>query len=225
MDQYRAKAQPKKFGLWIYSGDENNDGISDNYNCMMTAQFIANDGTYVDENGETQYVGADGGKQLGKSIKITPDEHMNWIGWKYFEFDVPEDWPMPITFNYLWMSNIYKGADQANYETTVMLDDLKWIYTDEEQDLTGPVFSETTPSGSGLFSNRLDFSTVISDESGVKAETITVTVNDEPVTDYTYDAQTGKLSFTKNRPGRRPDLPRGGKGQGQQGQRFYLLRQ
>lgn len=197
MDQYRAKAQPKKFGLWIYSGDENNDGISDNYNCMMTAQFIANDGTYVDENGETQYVGADGGKQLGKSIKITPDEHMNWIGWKYFEFDVPEDWPMPITFNYLWMSNIYKGADQANYETTVMLDDLKWIYTDEEQDLTGPVFSETTPSGSGLFSNRLDFSTVISDESGVKAETITVTVNDEPVTDYTYDAQTGKLSFTK----------------------------
>ncbi len=122
---------------------------------------------------------------------------MNWIGWKYFEFDVPEDWPMPITFNYLWMSNIYKGADQANYETTVMLDDLKWIYTDEEQDLTGPVFSETTPSGSGLFSNRLDFSTVISDESGVKAETITVTVNDEPVTDYTYDAQTGKLSFTK----------------------------
>ncbi len=71
MDQYRDKAQPKKFGLWIYSGDENNDGISDNYNCMMTAQFIANDGTYVDENGETQYVGADGGKQLGKSIKIT----------------------------------------------------------------------------------------------------------------------------------------------------------
>lgn len=197
MDQYRAKAQPKKFGLWIYSGDENNDGVSDNYNCMMTAQFIANDGTWVDESGVTHYDGADGGSQMSKSIKITPDEHMNWIGWKYFEFDVPEDWPMPITFNYLWMSNIYKGADQADYRTTIMMDDLKWIYTDEAQDLTGPDFSETMPASSGLFTSTLDFSTVISDESGVNESSITVTCNDEAVTDYTYDAATGKLSFTR----------------------------
>lgn len=196
MEQYRAKAQPKKFGLWIYSGDENNDGVSDNYNCMMTAQFYANDGTWVDEEGETHYEGADGGKILSKSIKITPDEHMDWIGWKYFEFEVPEDWPMPITFNYLWMSNIYKGADQENYSTKVMLDDLKWIYTDEEQDLTGPAFSNTTPTAGGLFENQLHFSTVISDPSGVKPETITVTINDTPVEDFTFEETTGKLSFT-----------------------------
>lgn len=134
---------------------------------------------------------------MSKSIKITPDEHMNWIGWKYFEFDVPEDWPMPITFNYLWMSNIYKGADQADYRTTIMMDDLKWIYTDEAQDLTGPDFSETMPASSGLFTSTLDFSTVISDESGVNESSITVTCNDEAVTDYTYDAATGKLSFTR----------------------------
>ena len=170
MDQYRAKAQPQKFGLWIYSGDENNDGISDNYNCMMTAQFKANDGTWVDEAGKAHYDGADGSAQLDKSIKITPDEHMDWIGWKYFEFDVPQDWPMPITFNYLWMSNIYKGSDQANYRTTIMMDDLKWIYTDEAQDLTGPSFSGTQPTGKGLFTNTLNFSTVISDDSGVRAE-------------------------------------------------------
>ena len=186
MDQYRANAQPKKFGLWIYSGDENNDGVSDNYNCMMTAQFIANDGTWVDESGVTHYDGADGGSQMSKSIKITPDEHMNWIGWKYFEFDVPEDWPMPITCNYLWMSNIYKGADQADYRTTIMMDDLKWIYTDEAQDLTGPDFSETMPASSGLFTSTLDFSTVISDESGVNESSITVTCNDEAVTCLLY---------------------------------------
>ena len=195
MDQYRAKAQPKKFGLWIYSGDENGDGVSDNYNCMMTAYFYANDGTYVDENGETQYVGADGGAIQKKTIKITPDEHMDWIGWKYFEFEVPEDWPMPITFNYMMMSNIYKGADQADYRTTVMLDDLKWIYTDEEQDLTGPTFSNTAPAAGGLFQNELHFTTTISDPSGVNANTIQVTVNDVPVEDYTYDAQSGVLSF------------------------------
>ena len=98
---------PKKFGLWIYSGDENNDGISDNYNCMSTAYFKVNDGTYVDENGETHYVAADGNGTPGaRSIKITPTEHMDWIGWKYFEFDVPDDWQMPITFNYMMMSNI-----------------------------------------------------------------------------------------------------------------------
>lgn len=198
MDQYRAKARPKKFGLWIYSGDENNDGVSDNYNCMMTAQFYANDGTWVDENGTTHYDGADGGEIQGKSIKITPDEHMDWIGWKYFEFDVPEDWPMPITFNYLWMSNIYKGADQQDYKTTVMLDDLKWIYSDEEQDLEGPSFSGTQPSGGGLYSDTLEFSTVISDASGVDADSVSVTVNDEAVTDYRFDQTTGQLSFIRS---------------------------
>lgn len=198
MSQYRAKAKPKKFGLWIYSGDENNDGISDNYNCMSTAYFKVNDGTYVDENGETHYVAADGNGTPGaRSIKITPTEHMDWIGWKYFEFDVPDDWQMPITFNYMMMSNIYKGADQANYSTTVMIDDLKWIYTDEEQDNDGPVFSETTPEGTGLFKTQLDFSTTVKDDSGVKAETITATVNDEPV-EYNYDESTGKITFTKS---------------------------
>lgn len=198
MDQYRAKARPKKFGLWIYSGDENNDGISDNYNCMMTAYFYANDGTWVDENGTSHYDGADGGSIQSKSIKITPDEHMDWIGWKYFEFDVPEDWPMPITFNYLMMSNIYKGADQADYRTTIMLDDLKWIYSDEEQDMQGPSFSETQPAGGGLYTDSLNFSTVISDTSGVAADSISVTVNDQPVTDYQFDSATGHLAFTKS---------------------------
>lgn len=198
LSQYRAKAKPKKFGLWIYSGDENNDGISDNYNCMSVAYFKVNDGTYVDENGETHYVAADGNGAPGaRSIKITPTEHMDWIGWKYFEFDVPDDWQMPITFNYMMMSNIYKGADQANYQTTVMIDDLKWIYTDEQQDNDGPVFSEITPDSTGLFKTELDFSTVVTDESGVKAETISATVNGEPV-EYSYDEATGKITFKKS---------------------------
>lgn len=53
------------------------------------------------------------------------------------------------------------------------------------------------PASSGLFTSTLDFSTVISDESGVNESSITVTCNDEAVTDYTYDAATGKLSFTR----------------------------
>ena len=97
----------------------------------------------------------------------------------------------------MMMSNIYKGADQANYSTTVMIDDLKWIYTDEEQDNDGPLFSETTPDGTGLFDTKLDFSTVVKDDSGVKAETITVTVNGEPV-EYSYDENTGKITFTRS---------------------------
>ena len=197
LSRYRAKARPKKFGLWIYSGDENNDGKSDNYNCMMMANFYVNDGTWLDDNGTAHYDGADGGKIQSKSIKLTPTEKMDWIGWKYFEFDVPEDWPMPITFNNLWMSNINKSSEQANYRTTIRMDDMKWIYTDAEQDLQGPTFSETAPQAGGLVTDKLDFSTVITDESGVKADTISITVNGEAVTDYTFDEETGKLSFTK----------------------------
>ena len=79
-----------------------------------------------------------------------------------------------------------------------MLDDLKWIYSDEEQDMQGPSFSETQPAGGGLYTDSLNFSTVISDTSGVAADSISVTVNDQPVTDYQFDSATGHLAFTKS---------------------------
>ncbi|MFD1179292.1 S-layer homology domain-containing protein [Paenibacillus puldeungensis] len=178
-DQYTAKAMPKKFGLWYYSGDENGDGISDNYDCMSTAYF--------------KY-GPDGKKG---SLKLTPNEHMEWVGWKWVEVDVPQDWTMPIKFDYMMISNINKATPVSkDYRTTLMVDDLKYIYSDEPQDLAGPVFTDTAPIAGGIYSDTLDFSTTIKDVmSKVKPGGITVTVNSAPFTDYTFNEETGKLGF------------------------------
>ena len=180
-ERYTAKAMPKKFGMWIYSGDENNDGVSDNINVMLTAVFksaCTGPGTGTD-----------------KSLNLVGS--IDWIGWKYVEAEIPQDWPMTLVFNYFWFSNTNRAlTPDQDYTTTLLFDDLKFIYTDEANDLSGPVFNETTPEGGGYYQDSMEFSTWISDSgSGVDASSITVTVNGIAKTDYTYDAQTGKLSF------------------------------
>ncbi len=185
-ESYTAKAMPKKFGLWVYSGDENGDGVSDNYDCMSTCYF------------KTACTGP--GTGISTSIKITPTEHMDWIGWKYLEFNVPQDWPMPITFNYLMVSNINKAFPVSkNYSTAILFDDLKYIYTDDVQDNVGPVFSNTVPAAGGIYKTSFDFSTVIADAANkVDPGAVTVTVNGEPFTDFTFDRDSGLLKFTES---------------------------
>ncbi|HEX3039051.1 MAG TPA: hypothetical protein VHP54_01985 [Caproiciproducens sp.] len=59
------------------------------------------------------------------------------------------------------------------------------------------MFSATTPKTGGFYKSKLDFSTVITDEmSGVNASTISVKVNDKPVTDFSFNSESGKLSFS-----------------------------
>lgn len=184
-ESYTAKAMPQKFGMWIYSGDENGDGVSDNYYDMCSCYFVTGYGT---------------SSQASATLKMTPDEHMNWIGWKWVEMDIPDTWQMPIVFNYMMVSNINKALPVANnYRTTLMFDDLKYIYSDEEMDSDGPVFANTTPQAGGIYKDSFTFSTEITDELGaVEPNSVTVTVNGESFSDYTFDKNTGHLSFTES---------------------------
>lgn len=170
---------PKKFGLWVYSGDENGDGVSDNYDCMSTFTFKV------------------GPSHTNASIKITPTEQMDWIGWKWLEFDISKTWSMPITFNYFMVSNINKALQASkNYRTTLMFDDLKYIYTDTAQDNDGPVFSNTAPQTGGIYQDHFTFSTVITDAANtVDASSIAVAVNGTPVSDCVFDAAKGRLTL------------------------------
>ncbi len=187
--RYTAKAMPKKFGMWVYSGDENNDGISDNKNCMLGVFFYADCvGGYVNEN-----------KAQSKNITLTSS--MDWIGWKYLEVDIPQDWQMPIVFNYFYFSNTTTTTKPSqDYKTDVLFDDLKFIYTDDEEDQSGPVFSNTTPSTGGYYKDELDFSTTVTDaQSGVDPSSISVSVNGNPVSDYQFDQETGGLYLLRER--------------------------
>jgi exopolysaccharide biosynthesis protein len=114
---FTAKAIPKNFGVWVYSGDENHDGVSDNKNCMLSVCLYADcAGGYRNEN-----------KAQPKTLVLTSS--MNWIGWKYLQADIPQDWRMPIVFNYLSLSNTERILSPSqNYKTDVLFDDLQFNY-------------------------------------------------------------------------------------------------
>lgn len=181
-ERYTAKAQPKKFGMWLYSSDNDNDGVSDNKDCIVLPFLLQKCTGYNTSNCYDHPVMLNFG-------------YMDWIGWKWVEADLPSDIELPITFNYICISNTNKQSD--SYNGTIMYDDIKFIYTDEEVDQNGPEFSDTLPVNDIYTKDTLDFSTVIKDNiSGVDPDTIKVYVNDEEYTGTkTYDNVTGKLSF------------------------------
>ncbi|WP_245988042.1 discoidin domain-containing protein [Cohnella lupini] len=167
LSTYKTDVYPKKFGIWV-----NGDGKSP----WLRAIFRDSSG------------GAD------KTLDLTTEtDDINWVGWKYLEVPIPEGWKLPITLNYLYMVETTKS--KPAYSGTVYFDDMKYIYTDDVTDTSGPEFTETSPSSDGLFSNTLDFSTTISDSlSGVDESKITVKVNGT-VQPYNFDKNTGRLSF------------------------------
>ncbi|OCN00453.1 hypothetical protein A7X67_16445 [Clostridium sp. W14A] len=114
---FTAKAMPKNFGVWVYSGDENHDGVSDNKSCMLSVSLYADcEGGYRNET-----------KAKPKILLLT--DSMDWIGWKYLQADIPQDWKMPIVFNYLSFSNTERILKQSqNYKTDVLFDDLQFNY-------------------------------------------------------------------------------------------------
>lgn len=164
---YKTDVYPKRFGMWVYG-----DGKAP----WLRAIFRD-------------------GNSSNKTLDLTTEtDDINWVGWKYIEVPIPEGWALPIRLNYVYMVETIKS--KPAYSGSVYFDDMKFIYTDEVTDTSGPEFIETSPSSDGLFSKTLDFSTTITDSlSGVDENKITVKINDVDYKDYTYDKVTGRLSF------------------------------
>ncbi|UOQ44265.1 cell wall-binding repeat-containing protein [Halobacillus salinarum] len=118
---------------------------------------------------------------------------VDWTGWKYLEVDIPESWELPIVFDYMYSVETNKNID--DYSGTLYLDDLKYIYTDQEQDNNGPEFSDIKPSASTVYKDSFEVSATLTDNlSGVNQDSIQAWVDGEK-TDYEYDASTGKISL------------------------------
>ncbi|WP_169306727.1 phosphodiester glycosidase family protein [Cohnella pontilimi] len=163
---YKTDVYPKKFGMWVYG-----DGKAP----WLRAIFVD-------------------GNNANKTIDLTSDkDDINWTGWKYIEVPIPQGWQLPIRLNYLYMVETDKS--KVPYSGSVYFDDLKFLYTDDVTDFSGPEFTETTPSSNNVYGSTLDFSTVIKDNmSGVDKNRIAVKVNHADQA-YTYDESTGRLSF------------------------------
>ncbi|MFY4775159.1 phosphodiester glycosidase family protein [Metabacillus sp. RGM 3146] len=131
-------------------------------------------------------------KSNGANKTLDLASSVNWVGWKYLEVNIPEEWAMPISFNYLYF--VETNKTKPNYSGSVYIDDMRFIYTNETEDFSGPEFSNVSPESNTIYSDKLDFSAIVKDaDSGVDPSTIKVQFNNKDV-DYTYDEATGKIS-------------------------------
>ncbi|KEZ47541.1 phosphodiester glycosidase family protein [Metabacillus indicus] len=129
---------------------------------------------------------------VNKTLDLAPK--VDWTGWKYLEVELPQDWALPIVFNYLYFVETNKSI--PDYSGSVYIDHMRYIYTNETEDFNGPEFKEITPAGNTVYENKIAFSSlVIDEESGVDADSIEVKLNGEKLP-HTYDAETGKVEAT-----------------------------
>ncbi|MFC0523447.1 cell wall-binding repeat-containing protein [Pontibacillus salicampi] len=126
-----------------------------------------------------------------KTLDAVPE--VDWTGWKYVEVDIPQSWELPIVFNYMYAVETNKNVE--DYSGAIYLDDLKFVYTDEEQDYNGPEFTDIKPSKNTVYTDTFEVSATIKDNlSGVDASTIKASVDGEKVS-HQYDASSGKVSI------------------------------
>jgi exopolysaccharide biosynthesis protein/predicted phosphodiesterase len=126
---------------------------------------------------------------VNKTLDLAPK--VDWIGWKYLEAELPQDWALPIVFNYLYFVETNKNI--PDYSGTVFLDQMRFIYSSETEDFNGPEFKEVTPSGNMVYENKITFSSLLIDqESGVDADSIEVKLNGEKIP-HIYQADTGRV--------------------------------
>ena len=145
--------RPKKIAMWVHS-----DG--------KTPWLRA---TIVDGNNER------------KVINLT-NGNISWIGWKYLDAEINQNWKLPLRLEQIYAveTNIVYQKD-SSINGKFYLDQILFVYVDN-QDLSGPIFSDILPEKEKVFSNSFIFSTIVSDYmSGVDLNSILMKVNDKVV--------------------------------------------
>ncbi len=166
---YLAKAMPKKLGMMVYGDNSGN---------RLYAGVVMGYGTPNAQN-------------MSSLGGIT----INWSGWKWVEISIPQTYLMPIHLRYLWIQR----TNNSGAPSTLCFDDIKFLYTDNGADLSGPEFSGVSPAAGNVYSDTLNFSATVKDaKSAVDPDSIEVQVNGDPVNDFAYEPASGKLSFSRN---------------------------
>jgi predicted phosphodiesterase len=160
------KRLPKKLSMWIFG-----DGKSP----WLRA-------TIFDGAGEK------------KTVNLT-ENNIDWIGWRYIDVPIDSSWQLPIRLHQIYAVETdkrYQGC--GDYKGSFYIDYLRFVYIDNE-DWSGPVFSELRPTTDTVFNNKFLFSVKITDEkSGVNPSSIIMKVNNNKVNHHYY-AKTGCITY------------------------------
>lgn len=119
-----------------------------------------------------------------KTVNLT-DESLEWQGWKYLEGSINSSWGLPLRVEQIYAVETdkqYQGI--AEYRGFMFFDHLQFVYRDDE-DLIGPVFSNTYPKKTHVYQDIFNFHTMLTDEvSGVDPNSIVMKVNNKKVNFY-----------------------------------------
>ncbi|MBE3550576.1 MAG: phosphodiester glycosidase family protein [Brockia lithotrophica] len=125
-EAYTTHIRPKKFALWVYG-----DGKA------PWLRVRLKDG-------------------LGQIRTYDLASRIDWTGWKYVDVAIPEDVPLPITFDYIYMVETNKNA--PNVRSTVYFDDLQFVYAeDDEECVKPPSVTSFSPSAGTLYTGEVTF--------------------------------------------------------------------
>lgn len=160
---------PCRFGLWVYG-----DGKSP----WLRAIF-------VDGEGER------------KTVNLTP-ENIDWHGWKYLDVPIDSNWRLPLRLDQIYAVETNKifQAD-PNCCGVIYFDRLRFVYVDDE-DLTGPRFSDISPKSDVVYKDTFTFYTTVTDEmSGVDPKSIVLKINNKR-TIHHFCEKSSQISYQFN---------------------------
>ena len=168
-DLLSTKRMPRKLGVWVYG-----DGKIP----WLRASIL-------DGLGES------------KTVNLTVGNG-SWFGWKYLDASIDENWTLPLQLQHIYAVEIDKAHQgNPNYCGVFFLDHLRFVYIDDE-DLSGPTFSNTYPDKDLIYTDTFTFHTIVTDDmSGVDPTSILVKVNNNKVKHF-FCEKNNKISYSFN---------------------------
>lgn len=180
-------ARPLRVGVWFY-GDGSRHWVRGNYRDGNNVQKVVN---FTSPASPTPTSSADCSRRTGG---------IDWIGWKYLEANIPADTLLPMQWERVY---VVETSDYCDNASSVYLDDLRAVYSDTGEDLSGPEVTELVPSsGSTVHTSKPVIGGTVRDSasgSGVAPDSIRLLINGAQVP-VQYDSATGEVRHTVSTP-------------------------
>lgn len=167
---------------------------------LVTEQMPQKLALWIHSDGNTPWLRAtilDGNNER-KTINLTND-NLRWNGWKYLDAELDQNWKLPLRLEQIYAveTNTINQKD-SSINGKFYLDHLTFVYVDD-QDFSGPIFSDILPQKEKVYSNSFVFSAVVSDlQSGVDFDSLIMKINNKVVLP---SIQVNKVSYhLKNLP-------------------------
>ncbi|NME06137.1 metallophosphoesterase [Psychrobacillus sp. BL-248-WT-3] len=150
---------------------------------LVTQQMPKKLAVWVHSDGKTPWLRAtiiDGDNER-KIINLT-NQNISWNGWKYLDVELEQNWKLPLRLEQIYAveTNLVNQKD-SSINGKFYLDHITFVYVDD-QDLTGPIFSDILPQKEKIYRNSFVFSAVVSDDmSGVDFDSLIMKINNKLV--------------------------------------------